>query len=233
MDEVMNPMKTTDCQNIKGLMTLLEEGDLSPDQDLRIKEHLAGCPTCGKDLEETRKILNLFSRDRLPDREPAFWKGLSNQIMAEVRHGSAREERVPWYRKIWAGPFQWPGYAWATALILFVLTPLAIYTIQGKSKTPYPVIEMTVSQLRGEFGFEPYVASLETFSAREADRLGEKVTARLEKELTDSPARVEEPTGEDLLNSLENLNQLEMDTLMQRMKTDGVMGSKEVKSDVV
>jgi hypothetical protein len=216
-----------------GLMALWEQGDLSPDQDLRIKEHLAGCPSCAKAFEETRKILSLFSRDRLPEGEPAFWKGQSNQIMAEVRHASARQEGVPWYRKIWAGPFQWPGYAWATALLLFILTPLAVYTIQGKNKTPYPVIEITVSQLRGEFGFEPYVASLETFTVKEADRLGEKVTARLEKELTDSPARVEEPTGEDLLNSLENLNQLEMDTLIQRMKSHGVMGSKEVKSDVV
>jgi hypothetical protein len=233
MDEVVNLMKTENCQDIKRLMALWEQGDLSPDQDLRIQEHLAGCASCAKASEENREILNLFSRDRLPDHEPAFWKGMSNQIMAEVRQASRSQERVPWYRKIWGSPFQWPGYAWATALILFILTPLAIYTIQGKGKTPYPIIEISISQLRGEFGFEPYVASLETFSAKEADRLGEKVMDRLGKELANSSARVDEPTGEDLLNSLENLNQQEMDTLFQRLKNQRVVGAEEVTSDVV
>jgi hypothetical protein len=232
MDEVMSPMPTQKCQEVKGLIALLEEGGVSSDQDRQIKGHLPECSSCTQTYQETQVILNLLHRDRLPEREPAFWKGMSTRIMAEVRYPSPRLERVPWYRKIWGAPFQWPGYAWATALILFILTPLAIYTIQGKGKTPYLGVETTVSQLRGEFGFEPYVSSLESFSPREADRLGEKVLSRLANGLVDTSMGIEESLGEDLPNSLENLNQREMDTLIQRLQTQGVVGSKEEKSDV-
>jgi hypothetical protein len=232
MDEVVSPMKTKKCQKVKGLMALSEQGTLSPDQDLQLRDHLSECSSCSRLYQETLDLLDLVRRDRLPDREPAFWKGMSNLIMAEVRHIPGKVETVPWYRKIWGTPFQWPGYAWATALLLFILTPLAIYTIQDRGKTPYPGMEMAVSQLRGEFGFEPYLSALESFSAKEADRLGTKVLARLEKELAGSSSRVEEELSGDLPRSMENLNPKELDALFQKLQTRGALSSKEEKPDV-
>ena len=231
MDETMSTLPERKCKTVRDLIREWD-GPGSPSDDPILGNHLAHCPSCRKAFMETREILNLWRRDRLPERDPAFWKGMSARIMTEVRSQPPKPVKEPWYRKIWEAPFQWPGYAWATAVLLFVLTPLAIYTIQDKGKTAYPGMEISVSQLRGEFGFEPYISTLESFSAQEADRLGKKVVARLGKELIDNTIQVDEDLGGDLPVSLDNLSPKELDSLIQKLQTGGAARSKEEQPDV-
>ncbi len=72
--------------------------------------------------------------------------------MTQVRLYRTEEKEAPWYKKVWINPFGWPGYAWATALILMLLTPVAIYNIQVQGNKKPSIQEIKGPETKWETG---------------------------------------------------------------------------------
>ncbi len=223
-------MKTIGCKKIKKLTDGYSREIIASDRDPAIEAHLSHCPTCNQNYRETRYILSLLARDRLPEPKPEFWNGLSGQIMARVGSNRAAPQEVPWFKKIWGTPFAWPGYAWVTAIILILLTPLAIYTIQDRGQTTPQPQGFSGNELRWEMGFETLPSTFESLSNRESARLGEKIVAKIGKDLSgQTPVGAEEELQWDVSPVLEGLNTKELDTLIKKLQTGGSAGINEVK----
>jgi hypothetical protein len=215
-------MKALTCKKIKKLAGDYSQNLLLPDLVHRIEAHLCECPSCKKAYEETQEVLTLLSRDHFPDPGPDFWKGLSSRVMARVRFNRPDSVRVPWYKKVWGSPFGWPGYAWATALILIFLTPAVIYTIHFRGYNQTAIRETLESELKWEMGLESYSAAVESLSARESIRLGQRLTARLAKDLPQqTDGLIEDDLRWDVSTALENLNAKELDALIKKTQPGG------------
>jgi hypothetical protein len=221
-------MKTLSCKKTKRLISEYSQDLLTPLETEGVREHLADCPDCQKDVQQTERVLRLLGKDRLPDPGEAFWKGITNQVMSEVRQVRTEPRRIPWFSKIWGHPFGWPGYAWATAVLLILLTPVVIYTIHSNKPLQTPNLEWSLSDWTGERGGESLATILETLSLKESSRLEKKVVAQLGKDLPNQTflRTDDEPFG-DLSLSLDRLNKEELELLIDKLQTGRSVGFKE------
>jgi hypothetical protein len=226
-------MKTRGYDKGKELLDGDRPKPSAPEPERKISNPISECLTSNEEFQGSQAILDLLQRDRLPEREPEFWTGLNTRIMSQVRRIPSVPERIPWYRQIWGTPFQWPGYAWVTALLLFILTPLAIYNIQYTGKTSSPDSEITLNEQRGELWFEALPSALEPLTVKESERLAKKVVTRLGKELSEEGVFVaEEELRWDVSPVLEGLNQKELDILIRKLQSGETVGSKKGESYV-
>jgi hypothetical protein len=216
------------CKKISGLMegyhqNLLETGSAS-----LVEAHLTECPSCRKAYEETREVLALLKKDELTDPGSVFWDDLSSRIMTQVRLLGPEEKEEPWYKKIWKNPFGWPGYAWATALILMLLTPLAIYNIHDQGNKIPTIQESNGHEIKWEIGSLPLSAVVESLSDNESVRLAKRVVTRMGKDLP-GPTRLvmDDELHWDVSRFLEGLNIRELEVLIKKMEPGGSAGYKE------
>lgn len=221
-------MKAISCKRVNKQIVGYSQNLLAPDRAERIESHLAICSDCHHAYQETLKILGLLGQDRLPEPEAGFWNRLNSRIMHQVRLARPEPVRIPWTKKIWGNPFGWPGYAWATALILILLTPVVIYTIHYKNQ-PQPLVqELLGNDWRWEMGLESVPPALETLSPKESIRLGKRIVARMSRDLPGlSPLAAEDELPWDVSRSLEGLDKEELDLLIKKIQTGGSAGFKE------
>jgi hypothetical protein len=172
--------------------------------------------------------LALLKEDCLTDPGPDFWQELSSRTMAQVRFSRPEFQETPWYKKVWGNPFGWPGYAWATALILILSAPVAIYTIHFQGLKAPSVQEIKGPESKWEPGLEPLSVALESLSDKESVRLANRVLAKMGKDLP-SPTRllVEDEMHWDISRYIEGLNKEELKTLIKKMQPGGSAGLKE------
>jgi len=205
------------CRKTKKQIEPYCQGLLNRGQVLGVENHLQGCPSCNREYRETQEILDRLAAQRLPDPGEVFWNRMRSSIMTQISEVPARP--VPWYKWIWAAPFQWPGYAWATALLLLVLVPVMLYTLYpGKNFTAIP--DSRLADLNFEGGTEPFPSRMESLSNQESERLGKRVVAVLASEMkNNSPRGEEEDWSWDAAGSLETLNEQELDAVAKKLKT--------------
>jgi hypothetical protein len=159
----------------------------------------------------------------LPDPGPVFWNDLNYRIMTQVRRNRSEKKEAPWYQKLWISPFGWPGYAWATALVLMLLTPVVVYHIQfqGQKTT-------SVQEVKWETGSMPLAVAVESLSEKESNHLAQKVAARMGKDLPGPSALLmDDDLKWDLTRSLEGLTKKELEALIKKMEPGGSAGYKE------
>lgn len=221
-------MKKTACKNFKKMAGDYYQNLLSPGLAEQVENHLSKCPSCRKEYEETREVLALLKEDRLADPGPAFWQGLNSRVMAQVRLSKPEFQETPWYKKIWRNLFEWPGYAWATALILILLTPVAIYTIHIQAHNATSGLEIQDQAAKWETGSEPLSMAVESLSDKDAVRLAKRVVARMGEDLP-GPTRLlmQNETYWDISRSTEGLNNEELEVLIKKMETGRSGGMKE------
>lgn len=223
-------MKTIGCKEVKERTEGYSQKMGVSEQDPVLEAHLANCPACKKQYRDTQKILSLLAQDRLPEPKPEFWNGLSRQIMAQVGPRRPEPREIPWFKKIWGVPFGWPGYAWVTAVLLILLTPLAIYTIQDRSQVPPSPQGFSGNELRWELGLETFPSVFESLSPGESARLGERLVARIGRDLSrPTSLAVEEELQWEFSRPLEGLNDQELDGLIEKLQPGGSAGFNEVK----
>ncbi len=103
------------CKEIEILLAALLEGVLPADEAKRVRDHLAGCPSCSKALEDLKESGEMVRK--LEEVEPPPW--LKTRVMARVREEAGQKESIlrklffPLHVKI-------PIQALATALIAVV-----------------------------------------------------------------------------------------------------------------
>ena len=221
--------KDISCKKARELVGDYAQDLLSPDLDEGLGRHLSACPSCQKEYQDNRKVLTLLRRDRMADPGPDFWKGLDSLIMAQIRSGRSTPVKTPWFKKVWGSPLGWPGYAWATALILILLTPAVI----DNHYRPASVQESLEGEWKWGIGSESYPSAFESLSPQESKRLGERITARMSKELPiQTHGLAEEDLQWDLSPVLESLTPQELDALIKKTRPGGSAGFEEGKSYV-
>lgn len=221
-------MKREICKKIKELMDVYHQNLIEAGPASQVEAHLSECPSCRKAYEENREVLILLKKDCLPDPGPVFWNDLSSRIMTQVRLFRPEGKEAPWYKKVWINPFGWPGYAWATALILMLLTPVAIYNIHVQGNKTPSVQEIKGQEMKWETGSMPLSAAVESLSDKESVRLAKRVVARMGKDLP-GPTRLLMDDGMhwDVSRSLEGLNNQELEALIKKMEPGGSAGYRE------
>jgi hypothetical protein len=216
------------CKKIRELDGQYLQGDLDPVRDRQVESHLAECPSCQKVFQETQDVLNLLPKDSLPDPGPVFWDTLSSRIITQVRSSRHTEKESLWYKKLWTNPFGWPGYAWATALILLLLTPAVVYQIYYQHPELPLALENNALEYKWEAGNLPLSAVVETLSDKESALLAKKVMSRMGKDLTaPNSLSVEDELHWDISRSLEGLTKQELEALIKKMEPGGSAGIKE------
>jgi hypothetical protein len=220
-------MKKEICKKIRELVEGYHQNLLEAGAASQVEAHLSECPSCRKAYRETWDVLTLLKKDCLPDPGSVFWDNLSSRIMTQVRLYRPEEKKAPWYKKFWIDPFGWPGYAWATALILMLLTPVVIYNINFDGNKVLSIQENKDQEIRGVTSFMPLSVVVENLSDQESVRLAKRVMARMGKDLL-SPTRLsDDDLYWDVSRSLDRLNQQELDALIHKMEPGGSAGYKE------
>ena len=221
-------MKREICKKTRELIDVYQQSLLEADPASQVEAHLSECPSCRKAFEETGEVFTLLKKDRLPDPGQLFWNDLSSRIMSQVRLSRPEEKEEPWYKKIWLNTFGWPGYAWATALILMLLTPVAIYNMQVQGNKKLSIQEIKSPETKWETGLLPLSAAVESLSDNESVRLAKRVVARMGKDLP-GPSRLvmDDELYWDVSRSLEGLDSRELEVLIKKMEPGGSAGYKE------
>jgi predicted anti-sigma-YlaC factor YlaD len=213
---------------MRGLAEGYHQKILDSGQVLQVEAHLSECPSCRKAYEETREVLALLTKDVLPDPGPAFWNELNSRILTQVRLSRPEGDEDPWYKKFWIKPFGWPGYAWATALLLMLLTPVVLYNITFQGNHTALIQENIDQENKWETRPLPLPVVVENLSDTESVRLAKRVMARMGKDLS-SPTGLllNEDLHWDISRSLEGLNRQELEALINKMGPGGSAGNKE------
>lgn len=221
-------MKRNTCKKIRESTEAYLQNTLEAGPASQVEAHLSECPSCRKLYEGTREVLTLLKKDRLPDPGPAFWDSLSSKIMAQVRLSPPEREETPWYKKLWINPFGWPGYAWATVLVLILLTPVIIYNIHMQGTKSPSIQALNGQEVRWDVGSMALSSAEETLSEKESVNLAKRVVARMGKDLS-STARLalDEETHWDVSLSLDGLNTQELEALIKKMGPGGSAGYRE------
>lgn len=107
------------CEEFDSRLVLLAAGELTPDEEADVADHLAHCPRCAQALERERELAECFAQSRI---EP------DAALLASCRSGLEdaldRQEERSWARRV-AGIFQpaggfAPRPAWSAALLVLV-----------------------------------------------------------------------------------------------------------------
>jgi hypothetical protein len=233
LDKDGKEMKREICKRTRKLIDVYYQNLPEAGPASQVEAHLSECPSCRKAYEETREVLILLKKNCLPDPEPGFWNGLSSRIMTQVRLNQQEEKEDPWYKKVWISPFGWPGYVWATALLLMLLTPVAIYNIHDLGNKTPSIQETKGPEVKWETGSLTLSGAVESLSDNESVRLAKRVMARMGKDLS-GPTRLvmDDELHWDVSPSLEGLNNRELEILIKRMKPGDSAGYKEEREYV-
>ncbi|HWZ53363.1 MAG TPA: zf-HC2 domain-containing protein [Candidatus Acidoferrales bacterium] len=120
----MQPYRTDDnpnqaCEEFDSRLVLLAAGELAPDEEADVADHLAHCPRCVQALEREREWVECFAASRI---EP------DAALLASCRSGLEdaldRQEEHSWFRRfanvfLPAGGLA-PRPAWSAALLVLV-----------------------------------------------------------------------------------------------------------------
>jgi predicted anti-sigma-YlaC factor YlaD len=221
-------MKRRICKKIRGLAEGYHLKTLDTGPVLQVEAHLSECPSCRKAYLEIREVLTLLKEDVLPDPGPAFWNELNSRILTQVRLARSEGDEDPWYKKFRIKPFGRAGYAWATALLLMLLTPVLLYniTFQGNHR---PSIQENIDQEnKWETRPLPLPVVVENLSDTESVHLAKRVMARMGKDWPSSTGLLmNEDLHWDIFRSLEGLNKQELEALINKIGPGGSAGNKE------
>jgi tetratricopeptide (TPR) repeat protein len=101
------------------------DGGLGPEDNERLREHLASCPDCRDLLKDFQKIVEQ-AKD-LPKHEPSnrAWTAILSGVRAAGREPSAVRMPKPKWREIYIFTGR-AKYAWAAALFLVVVGGIAV-----------------------------------------------------------------------------------------------------------
>jgi len=107
------------CEEFDSRLVLLAAGDLTPDEEADVADHLAHCSRCKEALERERELVECFAQSRIePD------ASLLASCRADLEDALDRQEERSWLRRI-AGVFLpagglAPRPAWSAALLVLV-----------------------------------------------------------------------------------------------------------------
>jgi hypothetical protein len=86
------------CDSILKLLPLYYYGELTPDEEERVEEHIDGCPACTRELAQQRALAAALDRRKLVA-APTLLEDCRSDLMAAIQGGAPRVARTvkgPW-----------------------------------------------------------------------------------------------------------------------------------------
>lgn len=126
------------CRNVQEIMSAYLDGEVSPDEERMVREHVASCSECKVVLQDLQKTAQLVKG--LDEVEPPPW--LTQKIMAHVRDEA---EKAGFFKRIFY-PFRIkvPIQAFATLLIVVV-----VFYVYKSNEPQYERVRMPVKTEQG------------------------------------------------------------------------------------
>jgi uncharacterized protein DUF3365/putative zinc finger protein len=78
-------MKTMTCEDAQPLLPDYAEGRLDDALRATLREHIAACPHCQRELREIEGLRSALGRERVPDPGPAFWEKFPDRVWKAYR----------------------------------------------------------------------------------------------------------------------------------------------------
>lgn len=227
-------MRKWECKKVIPLLDDYCQGLLAPESKEAVKGHLDRCSSCRKIWEETEDLLSLLKKEELPDPGTAFWEGMRDRIMGEVRRQARNGSKVPWTVRAF-GHFP-PRFAsaWVAAVVLLIFLPLfLVHFFDFSADRPSLTVTVLPRASEGDEAHwaprpEPLPKLMASLTEKESLRLAEKITSRLGSSLSYKTALtpVEEKFHWDVYRSLEWLEEEELEALIHKLdsgKSAGLM----------
>ena len=144
------------CHEIESMIAPFLDGDLSKQEQSRVKKHLRDCPACRLVLEKEREVAEQLMV--LPELK------CSEEVTRKIENATVCPEREDSFRrrfKFIGEPFHWRtvtvGVALAAIVILFVVYP--IFDRREPGQIPYSQEEMLQSKDEAKWSLA-YVAQM-------------------------------------------------------------------------
>jgi len=93
------------CDEIRPLVSALQDGELSPGEAAPVRAHLAGCASCREVLDSHAALAELVSQHaRTPRIEPGEWASFEERLELELSRARKTYPRKPFARLLALGP---------------------------------------------------------------------------------------------------------------------------------
>jgi len=104
-----------DCRRTRLLLGAYHDHELNPDVARQVKEHLATCAECRRELESLEHLHSLVRKAGPPEMAEDYWDWQRTRVWRRLREGG--RERQPFYRP----SFFWPKLATVAGGLVVVL----------------------------------------------------------------------------------------------------------------
>jgi hypothetical protein len=115
------------CDSVSKLIPLYFYGEVTPDEEDQVDQHLHECAACAAELEQQRSLARAFDQ-RLAEVPPLLIEECRDDLMAAIAGGAPRQVKLtkgPWtlFLEALSSTFSSAGRAWqvVAALLLFTL----------------------------------------------------------------------------------------------------------------
>ena len=129
--------ETMECVDIRKRLAAWVDGELPAETARKIEDHLAGCPTCGREARAHRQIVTAL------DALPVFSapSGFSRRTMRAFRNGLERPGLAQWWRQLTAVMRGAVCAAALTGLLCGAILGTSLSTLSaGNQTTPYQTL---------------------------------------------------------------------------------------------
>ena len=203
------------CKRIKKRLLIdYVEGNLEPDQNILVKDHLSICSQCQQHLEEIQSIRRLLRSYTVPDPGEAFWDGLLSRICSQANREKPAQKRHCVNLPDWIA---WKKLTYTAAPILLILLFFPTYYLFQHHLPESTHQAYIPAGQEIENGFLSIEESVVQLPAKQLDKLLQKVAILILD--TESLAASEFLTGIEW-NINEEVSQMrkeKLDLLMKRL----------------
>jgi putative zinc finger protein len=121
-----------DCRRIEQLLPLYVESDLEPDTARVVTSHLKMCERCGALCRQYEQSQQWLHSHATPEFDGAFFDDLRRGVIGEIERQKAR----PAYFQLLINPLSRNWAAQAAALLLVIMSAVAVYLNSGETTDP-------------------------------------------------------------------------------------------------
>jgi anti-sigma factor RsiW len=123
----------SDHETFRGQLAALAAGALSPAETRAVKEHVAACPVCERELENWQRLARGVERLPAPPLEPAT---VARIAAAAQAHRSEFVERR-WNRLVLVGLV---FYGWALFVVVWPVLPWVVERVSEQLAVPWVLL---------------------------------------------------------------------------------------------
>lgn len=149
-----------DCSSARQHLSAFHDGELSPDLQAAMAEHLKRCPNCARMLAEFRELSHMAAQLPSPVGPADIWPDLENQLAT-----TARGERTALFHSVIRRTRSWSGLA-TVALVVGAVSAAAFVWIR-RAEDGHQHVAVNFGRYLDEFERNPEAAQQVLLSSYE------------------------------------------------------------------